>query len=73
MSDNPRIWETFKESPAPVRAIMLGIFVNRLGAFLQTFLVLFLTNQGFTSVQAGFALGVYGAGSVAGVLVGGAL
>jgi MFS family permease len=67
------IWVTFSESPRPVRAIMLGVFVNRLGAFLQTFLVLFLTHKGFTEVQAGFALGVYGAGSVAGVLVGGAL
>jgi MFS family permease len=64
---------TFAESPAPVRAILLGIFVNRLGAFLQAFLVLFLSHRGFTDVQAGVALGVYGAGSVAGVLAGGAL
>lgn len=71
--DTPGIWETFNESPTPVRAIMLGIFVNRLGAFLQTFLVLFLTHQGFKEVQAGVALGVYGAGSVVGILVGGAL
>jgi MFS family permease len=64
---------TFAEAPAPVRAILLGIFVNRLGAFLQAFLVLFLTHRGFTSVQAGVALGVYGAGSVVGVLAGGSL
>ncbi len=64
---------TFAEAPAPVRAILLGIFVNRLGAFLQAFLVLFLTHRGFTEVEAGVALGVYGAGSVAGVLAGGSL
>jgi predicted MFS family arabinose efflux permease len=67
------IWSTWKLSPAPVRAILLGVFVNRLGAFFQTFLVLFLTQRGFTKFEAGFALTAYGVGSMLGVLVGGAL
>ena len=67
------IWSTWKASPAPVRAILLGVFVNRLGAFFQTFLVLFLTHRGFTKFEAGFALTAYGVGSMLGVLVGGAL
>jgi predicted MFS family arabinose efflux permease len=67
------IWSTWKLSPAPVRAILLGVFVNRLGAFFQTFLVLFLTHRGFTKFEAGFALTAYGVGSMLGVLVGGAL
>ena len=67
------VWSTWKLSPAPVRAILLGVFVNRLGAFFQTFLVLFLTHRGFTKFEAGFALTAYGVGSMLGVLAGGAL
>jgi MFS family permease len=64
---------TLREAPPAVKALLAGIFVNKLGAFLQVFLVLFLTSRGFSSVQAGVALGAYGAGSVVGVLVGGAM
>jgi predicted MFS family arabinose efflux permease len=67
------VWNTLTRSPLPVRAILLGIFVNRLGAFFQTFLVLFLTERGFTKFEAGFALTGYGVGSMIGVLAGGAL
>jgi predicted MFS family arabinose efflux permease len=67
------VWNTWKHSPRPVRAILLGVFVNRLGAFFQTFLVLFLTHRGFTKFEAGFALTAYGIGSLLGVLAGGAL
>jgi predicted MFS family arabinose efflux permease len=67
------IWATWKASPGPVRALLLGVFINRLGGFFQTFLVLFLTFRGFSKWQAGFALTVYGIGSLAGVLAGGAL
>jgi predicted MFS family arabinose efflux permease len=71
--DDAGIWITLRESSVPVRAMLVGILVNRLGAFFQTFLVLFLTHRGFTQVQAGVALGCYGAGSFLGVLAGGAL
>ena len=71
--DDAGIFITFRESPLPVKAMLLGIFVNRLGTFIQTFLVLFLTNRGITEVQAGIALSAYGAGAVLGVLVGGSL
>ncbi|TDD53752.1 MFS transporter [Kribbella antibiotica] len=68
------IWETIREAPAPVKALLVGVFVNKLGWFLQVFLVLFLTtSKGFSPVQAGTALGVYGAGSVIGLIIGGSL
>ena len=58
----------------PVKALLVGVFVNKLGWFLQVFLVLFLTtSKGFTDVQAGTALGVYGGGSVIGLIIGGSL
>jgi len=64
---------TIREAPAAVKALLFGVLVNKLGWFIQVFLVLFLTHRGFTEVQAGTALGAYGAGTVAGLLVGGAL
>jgi MFS family permease len=62
---------TLREAPVAVKALLAGVFVNKLGGFLQVFLVLFLTSRGFSAVQAGVALGAYGAGAVAGVLAGG--
>ena len=37
----------------------------------QIFLVLFMTDRGYSSSQAGLALGLYGAGAVVGTFVGG--
>src|SRR5262249_60702402 len=64
---------TLRDTTPAARALVAGVFVNKLGAFIQVFLVLFLTARGFSGVQAGLALGGYGAGSVLGVLAGGAL
>jgi MFS family permease len=71
-TDQAGVWITLRESSVPVRAILAGVLVNQLGGFLNIFLVLFLTDRGFSAVQAGLALGSYGAGSFAGVLIGGA-
>jgi MFS family permease len=72
--DDAGIWITWRESTIGAKALMVGLLVNRLGTFVQVFLVLFMTEgHGFTEVQAGTALGLYGAGSVFGVLAGGAL
>jgi len=66
-------WQTLRETPAPVRLVLLGVFVNQFGAFLQFFLVLYLTERGFSAEQAGIALGSYSVGAIIGVLFGGAL
>jgi MFS family permease len=71
--DSPGILSTFWETPLATKAVLLGIFVNKLAAFIQIFLVLFLTDRGYTAGQAGLALGVYGGGAVLGVLLGGTL
>lgn len=67
------IWATFRDSPRAVKAILSGVFINRLGGLLNIFLVLFLTAKGYSTEQATFALGVYGGGAVVGVLIGGTL
>jgi predicted MFS family arabinose efflux permease len=64
---------TWRRTPTAARALLAGVFVNRLAGFLVIFLVLFMTDRGFSAAQAGLALGVYGAGSVLGTLVGGYL
>ena len=67
------IWATFRESPLAVKTVLGGVFVNKVGSFLNIFLVLFMASQGYSAGQAATALGVYGAGTVVGVLIGGAL
>ena len=71
--DDAGIWVTVRESPLAVKAMLAGVFVNKLGAFIQVFLVLFLIHRGFTVLQAGVALSADGAGAVLGVLAGGLL
>ncbi|MFK8907356.1 MFS transporter [Streptomyces sp. YS-3] len=63
--------QVWRESPAAVKSLLVGTMVNRLGGFVQVFMVLYLTHRGFSDTQAGAALGVYGAGAVLGTLVGG--
>jgi predicted MFS family arabinose efflux permease len=65
------VWATYRATPRAAKALLAGIFVNSLAGFIQIFLILFLTHQGFSSGQASFALGLYGVGAVLGTFVGG--
>jgi MFS family permease len=62
-----------RETPLSAHVVLLGIFINQVGAFVQLFLVLFLTARGFTVAQAGFALGCYAVGAIAGTFGGGSI
>jgi MFS family permease len=64
---------TWRGMSRQAKALLAGVFVNKLAGFLQIFLVLFLTSRGFSSGQAGLALGLYGAGAVVGTFLGGSL
>jgi hypothetical protein len=44
----PDVWETFRDSPAAAKIIMVGVIVNRLSSFLVIFLVLYVSARGFT-------------------------
>jgi predicted MFS family arabinose efflux permease len=72
-AEHPSISRTLREISRPVWLVLVGMLVNRLGNFLQIYLVLFLTAKGFSAAAAGLALGAYGAGSVIGVLAGGSI
>lgn len=67
------IWATFRDSSTAVKTLLAGVLLSRLGGFLNIFIVLFLTFKGYSDGQASYALGAYGAGGVAGVLLGGTL
>ncbi|QSE84908.1 MFS transporter [Rhodococcus koreensis] len=60
-------------TPPPVRYLLGGVLVNQVGAFVQTFLLLYLMHRDFSIGAAGIALTTYSAGSVLGTLLGGEL
>jgi MFS family permease len=68
-----RVRAAFFESPLTVKIVLMGVFINRLGTFLNLFLVLYLTSKGYSAELAALALAVFGAGAVVGVLIGGTL
>jgi MFS family permease len=71
--EHPAVLQTLRQVSRPVWLLLIGMLVNRLGSFLQIYLVLYLTHRGFGVYGAGIALGAYGLGSVLGVLLGGTI
>ncbi|MFJ6480791.1 MULTISPECIES: MDR family MFS transporter [unclassified Streptomyces] len=69
----PSVVQTLRGIPGPIWLVLAGMLINRLGNFLQIYLVLYLTDKGFSTSAAAFALGAYGVGSVVGVLAGGSI
>ncbi|MFD9124131.1 MFS transporter [Kitasatospora sp. NPDC059571] len=69
----PGVLATLRVTPAPVRYLLSGVLVNQLGAFMQTFLALFLVHQRFPVGEVGIFLGAYSLGAVFGTLLGGEL
>ena len=69
----PSVAQTMRGIPGPIWLILTGVLINRLGNFLQIYLVLYLTDKGFSTSAAAVALGAYGVGSVVGVLAGGSI
>jgi predicted MFS family arabinose efflux permease len=70
--DSPAgVFATVRATPASVRYLLAGVLVNQMGAFMLTFLVLYLTTHGFSAGRAGIALAAYSGGAVSGALLGG--
>lgn len=61
----------FGRMPRSIWVVVIGAGVNRLGAFLQIFLILYLKAAGLSTATAGAFLTVYGVGSIVGVIAGG--
>jgi predicted MFS family arabinose efflux permease len=67
------VFAVLKATPIPVRYLLGGVFVNQLGAFVQTFLLLYLTVRGVSVAAAGLCLVAYSVGSIFGTILGGEL
>ncbi len=73
-TDRPAgVLSALRRTPTPVRYLLGGVLVNQVGAFVQTFMVLYLVFRGFSAAQAGLAIAAYSAGAVIGGLLGGEL
>ncbi|SDY06934.1 Predicted arabinose efflux permease, MFS family [Micromonospora pattaloongensis] len=60
--------------PSTFWYLWTGTLINRLGSFILVFLAIYLTTaRGFTAVQAGLVIGLWGAGGAVGTMVGGVL
>jgi MFS family permease len=57
--------------PRLVWVLFAGTLVNRFGSFVFVFLTFYLTNQGYSASQAGFAVGMYGVGAIGASMAGG--
>ncbi|MFI6831296.1 MDR family MFS transporter [Kribbella sp. NPDC050241] len=71
--DDARFRDALRGLPSQVWIISLGILVNQVGNFLPVFIVLYLTQRGYSAGAAGLVLGVTGLGKVLGNAVGGYL
>ena len=68
---HPSVLSVLRHAPRPVWVLVLGVFVNRCGSFFSMFVVLFLTDQGFTTAELPPVLIGVAAASMAGSLAGG--
>ncbi|WP_369213671.1 MFS transporter [Streptomyces flavofungini] len=70
---DPGVRAALRALPGPARLLLAGVALNRMGSYVQVFVVLYVTSLGHTAAQAGLVLTGYGAGSVLGTLLGGIL
>jgi hypothetical protein len=50
------VFAVLRATPVPVKYLLCGMVVNQLGAFVQTFLILYLTFRGTSVGFAGLCL-----------------
>jgi MFS family permease len=69
----PGLWRNVRSMPPAAWVLFGGSFVNRLGSFVLIFLVIWLTEEGYSPAQAGAAVSCYGLGALVASLLGGYL
>lgn len=65
--------ENLRALPRGAWILFFGTFLNKFGTFVLPFLAIYMTRLGYTSGQAGIAIGAYGVGTLAACLLGGFL
>src|ERR1041385_29572 len=73
--DSPpvNLMQSLRSLPRPAWFLFAGTFINRFGAFVIPFLVIYLRSRGFTDGDAATALAGYGLGHLAASALGGYL
>ena len=69
----PGLWASVRSMPPAAWVLFGGSFVNRFGSFVLVFLVIWLTEEGYSPAQAGAAVSAYGVGALGASLLGGYL
>ncbi len=69
----PTLTANLRALPRPVWILFAGTFINRFGTFVMPFLAIYMTREGYSPMQAGFAVSAYGAGHIIAAMVGGHL
>jgi MFS family permease len=69
----PTLRENLRALPRPVWVLFAGTFINRFGTFVMPFLAIYMTREGYSPIEAGFAVSAYGAGTTIAAMIGGHL
>jgi len=69
--DHRPMLQVLRGAPRPVWVLIAGTFVNRVGSYFSTFVVLFLTERGFGAGELPLVLAAIGVGAMAGSFAGG--
>lgn len=65
--------ENLRALPRGAWILFFGTFLNKFGTVVLPFLAIYMTRLGYTSAQAGLAIGAYGVGTLGACLLGGSL
>ena len=65
--------ENLRALPRGAWILFFGTFLNKFGTFVVPFLAIYMTRLGYTTAQAGLAIGGYGIGNLGASLLGGYL
>ena len=69
----PSLFQQLRTLPRAAWILFGGTFINRFGTFVMPFLILYLKEIGYSTIQAGLAVGAYGAGHIVASASGGHL
>src|SRR6266508_1683304 len=67
----PSLRDNLRAMPSAAWILLTGTLVNRLGTFVLPFITIYLTGRGFSTSQAGLAVGAYGLGGLVAQAFGG--
>jgi MFS family permease len=65
--------ESLRALPRGAWILFFGSFLNKFGTFVLPFLAIYMTGLGYSTAQAGLAIGAYGIGTLGACLLGGHL